>query len=312
MQPEVFHANNTVLMLEGGGMRASYTAGIVSLLMEQHITFDHVCGISAGSSHTVNYLSGDIWRTRASFVDLVKDPHFGGVRTFLEGKGMFSAHWIYEVSGLPGGVLPFDMDAFLANPTPCSIQAFDRDTGEDVVWRREDMQTLHDLMVRVRASSTLPIVMPPVTIDGHVYYDGGLGVGGGIPLQLAIDSGCERIFAVRTRRKGFRKPWPDIGRGARLTAERYRNHPKVREALLTRNQRYNEACDALEELEREGRAYIVYAEDMAVENSTTDLHALRASYFDGYAQAQREIASWRDWLAAGNTTAGGAESSCGE
>ena len=43
-----FHAANTVLMFEGGGMRASYTAAMASLLLEQNITFGHVCGISAG------------------------------------------------------------------------------------------------------------------------------------------------------------------------------------------------------------------------------------------------------------------------
>ena len=44
-------------------------------------------------------------------------------------------------------------------------------------------------MVRVRASSTLPVVMPPVHIGDHVYYDGGLGVGAGIPLQAGTRFG---------------------------------------------------------------------------------------------------------------------------
>lgn len=298
MRKANLHAKNTVLMLEGGGMRASYTAGTVSTLMEQNITFGHVCGISAGSSHTVNFLSGDIWRTRASFVDLAMAPEFGGVKTFLQGKGMFSAHWIYEEAGLPGEVLPFKFDDFWANPTPCSIQAFDRDSGESVVWRKEDLNTLENLMVRVRASSTLPVAMPAVHIDGRVYYDGGLGTGGGIPLQLALDSGCERIFAVLTRPKGFRKPAPDIGKAARAVVEGYKKYPFVRQALLTRNQRYNAELDKLERLAEEGRAYIVYSDKMAVENSTTDIERLRASYFDGYAQAQAELPKWIEWLSA--------------
>lgn len=290
------HASDTVLMLEGGGMRASYTAGAVSLLLEQGITFDYVCGISAGSSHTVNFLSGDIWRTRVSFVDLVTHPEFGGLKTFLEGKGMFSAHWIYEVTGLPDGALPFNWQAFQDNPTPCAIQAFDRDTGETVVWHREDMPTLEDMMLRVRASSTLPVVMPPVTIDGHVYYDGGLGYGGGIPLQLALDSGCSRIFAVLTRPKGYRKPAPDIGHKDKLFADLYRRYPKVREALLTRNERYNAELDKLEKMAESGNIYIMYADNMQVSNSTTDLKRLRASYMDGYAQAQAELPAWLEWF----------------
>lgn len=290
------HVPDTVLMFEGGGMRASYTAGMVSLLMENNITFDYVCGISAGASHTVNYLSKDIQRTRTSFVDLSLNPHFGGLKTFIQGKGLFSAHWIYEEAGLPGGDLPFDFETYCNNPAQCAIQAFDRDTGETVVWHKEDMATLEDLMVRVRASSTLPLVMPPVTIGDHVYYDGGLGYGGGIPLQLALDSGCSRIFAIMTRPKGYRKPWPHIGKGAHLVADKYFNHPHVREALLSRNQRYNAELGKLEELAKTGKVYIVYSDNMAVSNSTTDIKRLRASYFDGYAQAQRDFPKWCEWL----------------
>ncbi len=294
-----FHAANTVLMFEGGGMRASYTSAMASLLLEQGISFGHVCGISAGSSNTVNFLSGDVWRTRASFTDFALEPEFGGAKSFIEGKGMFSAHWIYEEAGLPDGVLPFNFEAFKVNPTPCSMQAFDRDTGESVVWRREDMPTLEDLMVRVRASSTLPVVMPPVEIDGHVYFDGGLGVGAGIPLQLALDSGCLRILAVLTRPKGFRKPTEDIGRGARAIANSFRKYPKVKEALLTRNERYNAELDKLEALAETGKVYIVYADKMAVENSTTDMERLRASYFDGYNQYQEQLPEIIEWLKAG-------------
>lgn len=154
-------------------------------------------------------------------------------------------------------------------------------------------------MVRVRASSTLPVVMPPVHIGDHVYYDGGLGVGAGIPLQLALDSGCPRILAVLTRAKGFRKPVDDIGASAKAIANSYHRYPKVKEALLTRNKRYNAELEKLEALAEEGKAYIVYAEKMAVSNSTTDLERLRASYFDGYNQYQDQLPEILEWLKAG-------------
>lgn len=294
-RPPATRVPGVALMFEGGGMRASYTSGSVATLIEQNLAFDFVCGVSAGASNTVNFLSSDVARTRKSFVDLVLDPRFGGWRTFLQGKGMFSAHWIYQEAGLPDGPLPYDMAAFLANPAELGIQAFDRDTGETVVWHRADMPTLDDLMVRVRASSSLPFAMPPVEVDGRVFYDGGLGTGGGIPLQMALDSGCERVFAVLTRPRGFRKPAVPSA-GSRAVANLYARHPRVRRALLTRNERYNAELDRLEELAAQGRAYIVYADKMAVSNSTTDHDALARSYADGYAQAQADLPRWREWL----------------
>lgn len=68
--------------------------------------------------------------------------------------------------------------------------------------------------------------------------------------------------------------------------------------MLTRNERYNAELDRLERLAEEGGAYIVYSDKMAVENSTTDIERLRASYFDGYAQAQAELPKWIEWLSA--------------
>lgn len=78
---------DTALIFEGGGMRASFTSGIVNTLLENELYFNYIAGISAGSSCTLNYLSRDKKRTKASFVDFVKDPEFGGWRTFLRGKG---------------------------------------------------------------------------------------------------------------------------------------------------------------------------------------------------------------------------------
>lgn len=284
------------LMFEGGGMRGSYTCAFAATLVERGLGFEFVCGLSAGASNTVNFLTRDLRRIRESFVEIVDDPRFGSWKTFLAGKGMFSAHWIYQEAGLPDGPLPFDFEAFSANPARIAIQAFDRDSGESVVWTKEDMPTLDDVMTRVRASSTLPLVMPPVTIDGRVYYDGGLGAGGGLTLDLALESGCERVLAVLTRPRGYRKTAPD--RRARAIANLYRNHPFVREALLTRHERYNETLDRLEGLAREGRAAIVYADKMSVESSTVDRARLEASYADGYEQAAREMDRLREWLGA--------------
>ncbi len=56
MQNNIF---DTALIFEGGGMRASYTAGVVNTLLENELYFDFVAGISAGASHSVNYLSRD-------------------------------------------------------------------------------------------------------------------------------------------------------------------------------------------------------------------------------------------------------------
>ena len=89
-QPDV------ALIFEGGGMRNSYTAPMVVELLARNLNFGCVYGISAGSSHTVNYLVRDATRARASFVELVKYPRFGGWGSFLRGTGYFNSPYLYE------------------------------------------------------------------------------------------------------------------------------------------------------------------------------------------------------------------------
>ncbi len=291
----VFHMESnvfdTALIFEGGGMRDSYTAAVVNVLLENQIYFDNVYGVSAGSSHSCNYISRDRWRTKESFVGFVKDKDFGGWDTFLEHKGFFSAHYIYEESGKPGGNLPFDFVSFAENPAKITISSFRRDTGETVYWTKKQMGSLDALMSRVRASSSLPIFMPPPQIEGFACYDGGLGEGAGLLLPKAERDGFEKFFIVRTRPKEYRKK-----EGDNPMALLFPRRPYLRKALNTRAQRYNAMCEHMEELEAQGKAYIFYSKNITATSATTEEAVLEENYKAGYEQAQEELPKWREFL----------------
>jgi predicted patatin/cPLA2 family phospholipase len=70
----------------------------------------------------------------------------------------------------------------------------------------------------------------------------------------------------------------------------------VRNALLTRWERYNVELTRLEELAREGRAYIVYPDEMPLTSGTTDTRKLHEAYDHGHAQGMRELPRWREFL----------------
>lgn len=290
---------DVALIVEGGGFRASYTAGAMVTLLERNLNFGRVYGISAGSSHAVNYLSRDIPRTKASFVDLVNDPDFGGVGSFLAGRGYFNAPHLYEgmAEELLGTdeVMAFKWDAFCANPADLHIEALDWETGETVAWTKADMPTPRDMALRVRASSTMPIFMPPTEVDGRTYMDGGMGTSWGICLDAARRDGYERFFIVRTRPRGYRRK--PLGAAA-ATAMKviFRKHPVVAQRTVERWQPYNELCDEIERLEKAGAAYVFYPESMDVSNKETNFEKLEASYRRGYAQAQREVEAWEAFL----------------
>ena len=283
------------LVFEGGGYRAAYTAGIARVLLEQQMYFDFVCGLSAGASHTVDYVSRDLHRTRWAFMGhKPTGVQIGGIPSLVRGMGYFNADYLYA-GCVEDGYLPFDWDTFQANPTRIRIQAFERDSGRTLTFSKEDMPDVITTINLVRASSTLPGMMKPLPMDGRVLLDGGLGHGAGIPLHMAEEAGYHKFFFVATRPKGYRK-MPPSKRDRMLYGVIARDHPYLRHALLTRWERYNDELGRMERLAREGRCLVVYPDEMPVQNSTLDTTRLEAAYDMGHAQGMRDLPQWREFL----------------
>lgn len=274
-------------------MRASYTAPVAATLVRQGIFFDHVSGVSAGASNTANYLSRDLVRTDHSFVEFAADPQFGDWRSFARGQGLFNAEYIYQRSGAEDSPTPFDFATFAANPARFAIAALDADTGRSVSWGRGDVHSLADLMIRVRASSTMPGLMPTVELDGHRYVDGALGAHGGIPLDLARDAGLERFAVVMTRPRDYVKKPAPLPQGYRALFGR---QPAVVDALVNRWRGYNRTREELLDLEASGRAWLFFPDSAVVNNRERNLRRLRLSRELGYLQILRDLPGLRDLL----------------
>lgn len=287
------HAPRVALVIEGGGMRNSYTAACIHELVRHGVSFGWVGGVSAGASHLVNFLSHDAERAKRAFVEFGSHPKTGGLRSFLRGNGFFNAEYIYEIAGNPDSDLPLDYDAFRANPTPYRIAAFRADTGETVYWGREDIDDLASLMRKVRASSTLPGLMPTPFVDGVPYVDGAIGTSGGIVTEAAEADGFDRFLVLCTRGRDYERTSQP---SEQLVRRWFRNFPAVAEAIITRHERYNASRAYLRELERDGRAMVFYPDAMRVENRERNLAKLQRSYADGLAQTQREWPSWMEFL----------------
>lgn len=287
------NVTDTALIFEGGGMRGSYTAGAVTTLLGAGIHFDWVGGISAGASHTCNYISRDAPRARRTFVEFSQDPQFGNLRTFARGQGLFNAEYIYEKSGLPNASLPFDYQTFTRNPARYRIGALNASTGEHVYFSREDLESQRDLMVQVRASSSMPVLMPPVHYRDATWVDGALGPTGGIAIDAARADGFSKFLVILTRERSYIKQ-PE--RFASVYRRQFRNHPAVVEALDARPANYNRTREELYDLQDSGQAMIFTPATMPVSNGERRINRLQAAYAAGYVQAQRELPRWREFL----------------
>ncbi len=291
----VVNVPDVALVFEGGGMRAAYTSAVVVALIEAGLVFPFVAGISAGASNTVNYLTGDAWRARASFTTFAADPNFGGWRTNVRGQGLFNSDYIYRRTSAPDEALPYNYQAFLDHPAEFSITGFRARDGATVRWGRAETETQQHLMSFVQASSTMPVIMPPVDIDGDLYVDGALGGTGGIPIDAARAAGYRKMVVVLTQERSYTKkpltnPW--------FYRRHFRRHPAVADALLSRWSRYNSTRDELFELERAGEVYVFAPDRMDISNGERNVARLQAAHERGLAQAARELPAIREFVQA--------------
>ena len=289
------HIDDTALVFEGGGMRGAFTAGIVATLIEEGIDFPHVSGISAGSSNTVNYVSRDAKRAHDTFTTVADSPEFGGFRHWIEGRGMFNVDYLYDEIAQPDGDAPLDLDTFLANPAEVRIGAFNATRGEEVWFTKDDMRTVEEVGRCVRASSTLPIIMPTVTIDGDTYVDGALGPNGGIPLDAPMRDGYRKFFVVLTRPRDFVKTptKPGVCSALRLAFPRL---PSIAEAVARRTVAYNAARRKLFQLEEQGRALIVTPGDLGIDKMEMNVDRLEDAYDAGVARARADLPRWETFV----------------
>jgi predicted patatin/cPLA2 family phospholipase len=68
------------LVLEGGGQRTVFNAGVLDYFTEHKMSFSYVIGVSAGASNGLSYISQQHGRNRTVQIDYVNDPRYMGIK----------------------------------------------------------------------------------------------------------------------------------------------------------------------------------------------------------------------------------------
>ena len=148
------------LVLEGGGMRGIYTAGVLDFFMEQNLYTDGVIGVSAGACHACSYVSKQIGRAYRTNTAYLKDKRYMSVSSLLKTGDFFGAKFVYE--DIPNTLDPYDFDAFNTSHTKLYAVASNLETG-----KAEYLQCINMKrdVIYVRASASLPLLSRIVEVD---------------------------------------------------------------------------------------------------------------------------------------------------
>lgn len=238
----------TGLVLEGGGMRGLFSAGVMDVMMENGIRFDGIIGVSAGATFGCNYKSlqpGRVLRYNMRFKD---DPRYMGWKAFWKTGDFVTAKFSYHY--LPEKLDIFDKETFANNPAKFYLVTTDVETGKPCYRHFEKVD--YEMLEWLRASASLPILSTPVELEGHRYLDG--GISDSIPLRYFQGEGFDRNVVILTQPLGFRKKRTKLIPLFKATMRRY---PAIIKAMERRHIMYNEELDYLAEQTTLGNTLLI-------------------------------------------------------
>lgn len=234
------------LVLEGGGMRGLYTAGVMDVFMEHNFLPQVICGTSAGVTFGVNLPSGQRGRVLRYNLKYLGKKEYISLHSLLTTGNMINVPFAY--GRLPFELDPFDEAAYEASGVEYYATVTNVRTGQAEYIRLENCERQMDV---IRASASLPFVSRKVWLDGVPYLDG--GIVDNIPLKKCLECGCDKIVVVLTHPDGYVRN-EHYSLMARLC---YPFHRQFIRALDTRNDRYNSYMEKILKLEAEGRIYVI-------------------------------------------------------
>jgi len=238
----------TGIVVEGGGMRGIYGAGVLDVLLENDIKADGLIGVSAGAIHGCSFVSGQKGRSIRYNLKYSCDPRYMSMRSLIRTGDMFGMDFCYRE--LPETLDPFDNETFESSSTEYYVTCTDVETGQPVYHRCPSLRG--DRIDWVRASASMPLASRIVELDGKKLLDG--GVADSIPVMAFRKMGFKKDLVILTRPEGYRKKQNPM---LPLIRRAYREYPEFVETAASRHLVYNRELDEISRLEREGEILVI-------------------------------------------------------
>ncbi len=275
------------LILEGGGMRGLFTAGVLDFFMDNGIKFENVYGVSAGACMACSYLSEQRGRSFDINTKYVKDKRYASMDSLIKTGNYFEKD--FQLNVIPNKLNPYDYDTYKNSKSNLYVVATNCKTGKAEYLKVEDMARDIDM---IWASSTLPMLSNMVVIDGKEYLDG--GVADSIPVNKAIKDGNKKIVVVLTRGILYRKRKNKMSKIIKL---KYKNYPKLVEAIEKRYSLYNKTLAYIRKLEDDGKIIVIRPkEEVTIGRLEKNEEKLKDLYKSGYCAAEELIDKMKAYL----------------
>lgn len=235
------------LILEGGGMRGLYTAGVLDCFLDKGIIFQDIIGVSAGACNAVSYMSGQRGRNLEINTGYCTDKRYISLMGLFTRGSIFNMDFLFD--DIPNKLVPFDYDKFKQSGIRLVAVVTECETGKARYAEINDMQKDG---IFVRASSSIPLVSKIVNINNENFVDG--GVSDSVPIHHSVDAGFDKHIIILTRQNGYQK---EQNKYIKLFKRKLKEYPLLIEAMQKRHVCYNESVEYAHHVEKQGNAVII-------------------------------------------------------
>ncbi|MDE7018536.1 MAG: patatin family protein [Lachnospiraceae bacterium] len=276
------------LVLEGGGMKGIYTAGVLDFFLDKEIEFSNCYGVSAGACCLCSYLSKQRKRAYHVNVDYLGQKAYCSVESLLKTGDLFGVDMCYGL--IPDYLNPYDYEAFDQYQGKAYAVVTNIKTGEPEYMQLQDM---HKDIIAVRASSSMPLVSRNVKIGEALYLDG--GISDSIPIRRSMKDGNRKNVIVMTKEDGYvRLP---AGAELALVKVRYMRYPKIYGLMRERHIAYNATVQYIEQMQKRGEVFVIRPKHKSdVGRVEKDKAKLDALYEEGYRDAEESYLDLLEYL----------------
>ena len=235
------------LVLEGGGMRALFTAGVLDALLDvKELDIDGIVGVSAGALFGVNYVSGQKERAIRYNKKYARDKRYMGLYSWITtGNAVNEEFAFYEI---PFKLDVFDQEKFKESKIDFYVVMTNVESGKPEYVLIKDV---FKQMEYLRATSALPFASKIIEINGKKYLDG--GISDSIPIDYCESLGYDKIILVLTRPENTHKD-DKLNFLYKLV---YRKYPNLVERLINMGKDYEVVLKKIKDLENENKIFVI-------------------------------------------------------
>lgn len=274
------------IVVEGGGIRGIYAAGVLDVLSDLKLPVKGVIGVSAGAIHGCSFVSGQKGRSLRFYKRFVADDRFFSLKTLIKTGNIVDTQFCYH--DIPYIYDPFDNDAFMRSGIDFFVTCTNVENGQAEYLHLTDMDKEVD---GLRASASLPYVSQIVHFRGKKLLDGGCS--DRIPLKAFEKLGFDRNIVISTQPREHKVK----DRDAYLARLFYRKYPQFCETFARSPQTYEETQNEMDEASRTGRAFIIRPQtSLGIKRLTHNPADVQRGYDAGARDAQALIPQLTAWL----------------